>query len=137
MVRPGRWIEVVGTRWAFAFADGIVNFDSVEADREILARCQSLCEWAKPLRTTMEMLNSKAFYADVLLHHEYGDMINSDRFSGTRGDVAKQKVTAWLEERGVRHSSWISPLRPPMGRYLLLAVALVSGRLRQRLGAEM
>ncbi|MBN1936249.1 MAG: class I tRNA ligase family protein, partial [Anaerolineae bacterium] len=105
VVRPGHWIEVVGTRWALVFAEGITSLDSVTADRDILARCQALCEWAKPFRTTMEMLTHKPFYADVLFHHEYGDMINSNEFSGTRGNIAKHKVTEWLEKKGLgRHA---------------------------------
>jgi leucyl-tRNA synthetase len=101
VVNPGSWNEVVGTRWAFIFADGIVDFDSVAADRDILQRCQSMCEWARPFRTTMEMLNNKPFYADVLFHHEYGDMINSNAFTGTKGEVAKPKVTEWLSKKGL------------------------------------
>ncbi len=101
VVRPGHWIEVVGTRWAFVFAEGIVRLDSAEADRDILSRCQALSEWAKPFRTTMEMLTHKPFYADVLFHHEYGDMINSAEMSSTPGDQAKSKVTAWLQDKGL------------------------------------
>ncbi len=105
VVMPGHWVEVVGTRWALVFAEGITSLDSVEADRSILARCQALCEWASPFRTTMEMLAHKPFYTDVLFHHEYGDMINSEQFSGTRGKVAKPKVTEWLENKGLgRHA---------------------------------
>ncbi|MBN1640735.1 MAG: leucine--tRNA ligase [Anaerolineae bacterium] len=100
-VTPGHWVEVVGGRWAFAFPDGIVEFGSVEADQLILARCKATSEWARPFRTTMEMLSSKPFYEDVLFHAEYGTMINSNEFSGTPGDVAKHKVTEWLHERGV------------------------------------
>jgi len=33
-------------------------------------------------------------------HSEYGDMINSGIFSGTRGSHAKKDVTAWLQELG-------------------------------------
>jgi leucyl-tRNA synthetase len=101
VVVPGSWVEVVGDRWAVVFDDGITNFDSVESDRAILGRCQSLKAWAAPFRTTMEMLYSKPFYRDVLLHAEYGTMINSGRFSGTRGDVAKRKVTEWLEQQEI------------------------------------
>ena len=41
------------------------------------------------------------FYRDVLHHHDYGTMINSGAFTGTPGDVAKAKVSAWLAERGI------------------------------------
>ena len=99
VVRPGNWVEVVGTRWAVAFDDRIIWLDSVEADQAIIERCQSLKAWAAPFRTTMEMFYSKAFYRDVLLHTEYGTMINSGRFSGTGGSVAKQRVTEWLEQQ--------------------------------------
>jgi leucyl-tRNA synthetase len=101
VIQPGRWVEVVGTRWAFVFAEGIMDFDSAEADHKLLEQCQSACEWARQFRTTMEMLNSKSFYADVLFHHEYGTMINSGQFSGTSGAVAKGKVTEWLEKKGI------------------------------------
>ena len=33
-------------------------------------------------------------------HPEYGDMFNSGEFTGTNGDVAKRKVTEWLEATG-------------------------------------
>ncbi len=101
VVVPGGWVEVVGTRWAVVFDDGIVSLDSVEADGAILERCQGLVEWAAPFRTTMEMFYSRPFYRDVLLHTEYGTMINSGRFSGTEGDVAKHKVTEWLGKQEV------------------------------------
>ncbi|MCK4682684.1 class I tRNA ligase family protein, partial [Candidatus Bipolaricaulota bacterium] len=51
-------------------------------------------------RTVMEMLWNLEFYRDVLFHTGYGSMINSGEFSGMPGDVARQKVTEWLEEKG-------------------------------------
>jgi leucyl-tRNA synthetase len=99
-LRPGWWNEVVGGRWLFIFDDGRVEFDSEGADRAIMARCQTLEESVRKYRTVMEMLWSVPFYRDVLFHHEYGTMINSNEFSGTPGDVAKQRVTEWLEEQG-------------------------------------
>jgi len=122
-IKPGSWTEVVGARWVFVFDDGVREFDSVEADREIVARCQELesavgdkpfdtpaATQDKPFdtpaatqdkRTVMEMLWSVEFYRDTLLHAEYAAMINSGPFTGTPGDVAVQKVTEWLEEHGV------------------------------------
>ena len=52
-------------------------------------------------RTVMEMLWAVEFYRDVLYHHDYGSLIHSGAFSGTPGDVARQKVTAWLAEQGL------------------------------------
>ncbi|OQY26085.1 MAG: leucine--tRNA ligase [Anaerolineaceae bacterium 4572_32.1] len=95
-IQPGCWIEVVGTRWVFIFDDGIIKFDSVEADGEIVARCAVAGK-----RTAMEMLWDVEFYRDVLFHAEYGDMINSGELSGTPGDEARTKVTGWLEENGL------------------------------------
>ena len=100
-VRPGAWVEVVGARWAFVFADSVREFDSVQADREILARCRALDPTTDEARTVMEMLWQEEFYRDVLFHAEYGTMINSGPFTGTPGDEAIRKVTAWLEERGL------------------------------------
>ena len=99
-VKPGSWTEVVGTRWVFIFADGIQEFESVKADREILARCKGLEPAVHDKRTVMEMLWNLEFYRDVLFHTGYGSMINSGEFSGMPGDVARQKVTEWLEEKG-------------------------------------
>jgi leucyl-tRNA synthetase len=102
-LKPGNWTEVVGGRWFFVFEDGIVEFNSEEADRAIMARCRDLEPKAHDYRTVMEALWSLPFYQDVLFHHEYGTMINSNEFSGTPGDVARQKVTEWLEEQGKGH----------------------------------
>ena len=102
-LEPGSWTEVVGGRWFLVFKDGVIPFDSEANDRAIMTRCQSLDENTRQYRTTMEMLWSLPFYRDILFHHEYGTMINSNQFSGTAGDVAKQKVTEWLEARGTGH----------------------------------
>jgi leucyl-tRNA synthetase len=97
---PGNWNEIVGARWAFVFDDGVREFDSEEVDREILARCKALYPPVSGNRTTMEMLHNLPFYRDVLFHHEYGAMINSQDFTGTPGDIAVKKVTKWLEAQG-------------------------------------
>jgi leucyl-tRNA synthetase len=106
---PGYWNEVVGARWVFIFDDGVRELGPTESDRAILARCHALepnaCAGAagtgvRRYRTVMEMLDSQPFYQDVLFHAEYGTMINSGRFSGTPGDVAKRRVTEWLAEQG-------------------------------------
>ncbi|HEY68666.1 MAG TPA: leucine--tRNA ligase [Thermoflexia bacterium] len=100
-VQPGSWIEVVGTGWAFIFADEVIPFDGVEAEQKILARCKELEPAVHDKRTVMEMLWGVEFYRDVLFHAEYGTMINSGPFTGTPGDVAVKKVIEWLEERGI------------------------------------
>ncbi|MBC7265195.1 MAG: leucine--tRNA ligase [Chloroflexi bacterium] len=98
---PGRWNTVVGTRWVFVFEDGIRELNSVEADREILARCKHLEPAVRDKRTVMEMLWELEFYRDILFHTEYGTMVNSGPLSGTPGDVAVKRTTQWLEERGL------------------------------------
>ena len=100
-IKPGSWTEVVGARWVFVFDDGVREFNSTEADREITARCKELEPAVEDRRTVMEMLWGVEFYRDVLFHVEYSTMINSGPFTGTPGDAAVQKVTEWLEERGV------------------------------------
>jgi leucyl-tRNA synthetase len=99
-IQPGYWNEVVGTRWVFIFEDGIEDWNSVESDARILARCQELDPGVADKRSLMEMLWGCAFYRDALYHHEYGDMINSNEFSGTPGEGAVRKVTDWLEQKG-------------------------------------
>jgi leucyl-tRNA synthetase len=51
----------------------------------------------------MEMLWRQPFYRDTLFHAEYGTMINSNEFSGTPGNNAKQRVTEWLEAEAKGH----------------------------------
>jgi leucyl-tRNA synthetase len=97
-LHPGAWNEVVGTGWQFVFKDAVEDWDSVESDARILARCKQLEPNVRGKRTLMEMLWSVEFYREALYHHEYGHMINSGEFSGTPGDVARQKVTAFLED---------------------------------------
>jgi len=99
-LRSGCWNEIVGARWEFIFEDGRQSWNSVEAGNEILARCKNLNPAVTRYRTLMEMLADVPFYKDVLFHSDYGSMINSENFSGTPGDVAKKKVTRWLEENG-------------------------------------
>ncbi|HIC89398.1 MAG TPA: leucine--tRNA ligase, partial [Anaerolineae bacterium] len=100
-IRPGHRTEVIGTGWVFIFDDSVVPFDSVESEATILARCRALDPTITDARTVMELLHRQPFYRDLLFHAEYGDMINSDEFTGTSGDGAKQKVTQWLEEKGI------------------------------------
>ena len=105
-LQPNNWNEIVGAKWLFVFDDsasggGVQALDSVEADRRILQRCKAIYPPVRDNRTVMEMLNHLPFYRDVLFHAEYGRMINSGSFTGTPGDVARQRVTTWLTERGV------------------------------------
>ncbi len=105
-VKPDAWVEVVGGPWLFIFSDEVVSFDSVEADEEILQRCQALAadkdwEGIKEARTTMELLHNVEWYRDILFHAEYGPMINSGQFTGTPGDEAVATVTEWLEENDI------------------------------------
>ncbi len=97
---PGFWCEIVGARWLFLFADGLVELESPEADREILRRCQELEPSVREKRSVMEMLAAVPFYQDVLFHAEVGAMIHSGKFSGTPGSIAKQSVTEWLTAQG-------------------------------------
>ncbi|MBN1955359.1 MAG: leucine--tRNA ligase [Anaerolineae bacterium] len=94
-LQPAGWVALAGARWAFIFADEVVTFDGLQAEQRILARCGT------GQRSVMELLWDTPFYRDVLFHADYGTMINSGPFSGTPGDAAVQKVTGWLEERGV------------------------------------
>ena len=96
------WVEVVGSVWAFVFANvGISPFDSVESETRILRQLRHRAPSLEHARSVMEVLyNKEPWYRDVLFHADYGDMINSNSFSGTPGAVAKKKVTEWLVETG-------------------------------------
>jgi len=100
-VQPGFWTEVVGADWLFIFEDEVVPFDGVEVEEKILGRCKQMEPELEDMRTVMEMLWGVPFYRDALFHADYGRMINSGPFSGTPGDAAVEKVTEWLEDRGV------------------------------------
>ncbi len=104
-LQPGRWIEVVGTCWSFVFPAGVLKWDSVASDRHILEQCQKLDPRLQPVKTVMEMLWAQEWYHDALYHDNYGTMIHSGDFSGTPGDVAKPKVTHWLEQNGLGKGS--------------------------------
>ncbi len=95
------WVEIVGADWVFVFSDRVLSLSSIEADQEIITRIKRVGPPAQAYRTTMEYLWHIPFYRDVLYHAEYGDMIHSGQFSGTKGNVAIQKVIQWLEERGI------------------------------------
>jgi leucyl-tRNA synthetase len=98
---PGCWNEIVGGRWLFIFEDGVWEWDSVNSERRILARCKQLEPNVADFRTLMEMLWNVDFYRDILYHHEYGTMIHSGVYTGTSGAEAKESVTRWLEEKGL------------------------------------
>ena len=95
------WIEVVGTVWAFVFANrGVIAFDSFDADGVILEQLKQRAPSLENAQTVMEVLSRVPFYRDALFHSDYGTMINSDQFSGTPGNAAKKKVTQWLNDTG-------------------------------------
>jgi leucyl-tRNA synthetase len=96
-----RWVEVVGARWHFVFADAVLDFDSLAAEQAILERCKALDPGVADARTVMEMLHAVSFYRDLLYHDAYNTMIHSGPLSGTPGDVAVKRTTEWLEEKGI------------------------------------
>ncbi|MBN1439133.1 MAG: class I tRNA ligase family protein [Anaerolineales bacterium] len=98
-LQSGCWNEVVGTRWQFIFEDGIRDWDGLESEREILARCHGLEANVRDKRTLMEMVWTVEFYRDALFHDQKGPMINSMEFSGTPGEAAIRKVSEWLASR--------------------------------------
>jgi len=94
------WVELVGFTWKFIFSDEVVEFDSVKNDQAILKRCQVLEPGVGVARTVMEMLSTNEFYENILFHADYGDMIHSGNFSGTKGATARYEVAKWLEKQG-------------------------------------
>jgi leucyl-tRNA synthetase len=98
---PGHWADIVGRGWQVVFHDARMTLASAAADAAIMKHCHAGYKYTQQFRTTMEMWWDVEFYRDVLYHHDYGTMINSGAFTGTPGDVAKAKVSAWLAERGI------------------------------------
>ncbi len=90
-LQPGCWNEIVGTRWQFLFEDGIRDWDSIDSEQEILARCQELEPNVREKRSLMEMVWGVEFYRDALFHDQNGVMIHSGEFSGTPGAVTVKK----------------------------------------------
>jgi leucyl-tRNA synthetase len=99
-LKPGHWGDIVGSAWEVIFPDDALALTSAESDATIIGRCHAGYELMRQYRTTMEMWYAVEWYRDVLIHHEYGKMINSANFSGTPGDTAKRKVIEWLESQG-------------------------------------
>jgi len=99
-LQPSCWNEIVGTGWFFVFEDGVAEFNSVQADREILSRCKGLEPGVAEYRTVMEMLSQEPFYSDMLFHADRGTMINSGELSDIPGNDAVERTIAWLEEKG-------------------------------------
>jgi len=110
-VRPDSWNEIIGTQWLFIFHDGIWRWDSLEAERQILARCHVLERDVRDKRSVMEMVWAVEFYRDALYHDHYGTMIHSGKFDGTPGESAKRQVIADLEARGIGQGSITYRLR--------------------------
>jgi leucyl-tRNA synthetase len=100
-LQPGCWNEIVGTRWQFLFEDEIREWDSIDGEQEILARCQELEPDVRDKRTLMEMVWAVPFYRDALFHDQNGALIHSAEFTGTPGDTAVRKVAKWLAGKGV------------------------------------
>ena len=99
-INPGKWIDVVGSRWLFIFHDDVLEWGGMAAETEILNRCRLLAPDLASARMVMELLWNREPYRDLLCHADYGTMINSDAFSGTPGDRALADVIAWLEKTG-------------------------------------
>jgi leucyl-tRNA synthetase len=105
VLKPGKWISVVGTRWLFVFHDAVIPWDGMPAETEILNRVRLLDPPLASARSVMELLWKHEPYREILYHHEYGTMIHSGEFTGTPGDRAVADVVAWLEKKGVGHGS--------------------------------
>jgi leucyl-tRNA synthetase len=97
---PEAWVELVGSTWKFVFYDKIFEFDSEENDQIILQRCKLIDSGVHDARTVMEMLSTNDFYENMLFHSDYGDMIHSGDFNGTKGAAARHDVANWLEKQG-------------------------------------
>jgi leucyl-tRNA synthetase len=110
-VRSDSWNEIVGTRWLFIYHDDVWEWNSLEAEQRILARCQELEPDVRGKRTVMEMLWGVEFYHDALYHDSYGTMIHSAPFNGTPGDWAKTRVIRWLAEKGIGQGATTYRLR--------------------------
>ncbi len=98
-LNPSSWNEIVGTRWVFIFPDGVREWDSIDSEQEILARCQELEPNVREKRSLMEMVWGVEFYRDALFHDQQGELIHSAEFSGTPGAEAVRKVSEWLAAR--------------------------------------
>lgn len=102
----GKWVDTAGARVVFVFDDATIELDSIAADQAIVERCRrSAPQRMAQVNTTMQILQDRPFYSDVLFHDAYHTMINSGRFTGTAGDVAKSQVTEWLADEGIGHGA--------------------------------
>ena len=96
-INPLGWIELTGAIWIVIFPDEVQEWSSNEEGKKILHKCKLLDPALGDYHSLMEMFWAQEYYRDVLFHHEYGTMINSDQFSGTEGPNAVKSVVEWLE----------------------------------------
>ncbi|HMN13738.1 MAG TPA: class I tRNA ligase family protein, partial [Bellilinea sp.] len=89
-----QWVMLVGKKWVFLTPSRRIQWNSLEAESEILNAIGTKA------RSLMELLYREVPLRDALLHVEYGTIINSGPFSGTPGDQAKRTVIDWLQKQG-------------------------------------
>ncbi|MCG8353558.1 MAG: leucine--tRNA ligase [Chloroflexales bacterium] len=94
------WSEVAGAGWLAIFPDAIIPFESVAADREIMAQINTALKSGDSI-PYMSYLAAIPFYRDVVYHDEYGTPINSEPINGLPSDQAISKTIDWLEQKSI------------------------------------
>ena len=96
------WCEITGTKTIFIYGDGeVIEVINKQDSIKALKKCK---EFYKPMNAhynLWEMLWNCEFYHDVLCFTDDGININSDFLDGLETKKAKEKITRWLEEKGV------------------------------------
>jgi leucyl-tRNA synthetase len=103
LVRPHLtegWTEVAGSGWLFVFPDGVVAFDSAEADAQIADRIRTALQ-VDAIPSTMAYLITVPAYRDLVYHAEVGTPIHSGPIDGLPAAEAIERTIAYLEERGI------------------------------------
>ncbi len=77
-----------------------MTLDSVAADQAIMARCHAGYDYMRQFRTTMEMWQRRAWYRDVLFHHDVRRDDPLRRVDRHAGRPRQADTIAWLASAG-------------------------------------
>jgi len=101
---PGFWNEYIGDEAVFLFKHKSGEVERLVLGGDTETRIDKLAaefiggSWDK--QSVWKWLAENDWYADIILHFEYGVLENSDKFSGFDSDTAIAKINELLEKSG-------------------------------------
>jgi leucyl-tRNA synthetase len=94
----GFWNEYIGNETVFLFKFDNGNVDRISLLPETAGKINALAEkFAKTaFASPWQMLAENHWYKDVIVHTEYGKLINSGKFDGMDSEAAKWDITKFV-----------------------------------------